>query len=391
MGRVRTLHVTILWVLAAGLLFAGPALAGEATPDDTARFLAGMKVNENSPLEPLARDKVFAQHAELFDRAWSTLETAQLSKVKAWSDENLRSPQRTLFYMFSGPDFLYANAFFPKASTYVMSGLELPGNLPDVASIPKGMLPYELAGLRGSLSSVLNLSFFITNEMSRRLYGRRLTGILPVLYVFLARSGKTITDVSFVTLNKEGRAVNDKPAGPGSQSKAKSAPGAEGIKITFLAEDGRPQTLYYFRTDLSNHGTSESGFLKFCETLGAGDSFIKSASYLPHSAVFSNVRNFLLERSATILEDDTGVPLKSFDMQDWDLKPFGNYVKPIPIFRGLYQPNLHAFFVSQKAKPLEFGIGYQKRPNISSLLLAMKKPGAVGQASTSLPIQTGTR
>ena len=29
-----------------------------------------------------------------------------------------------MFYMFSGPDFLYANAFYPKATTYVLSALE---------------------------------------------------------------------------------------------------------------------------------------------------------------------------------------------------------------------------------------------------------------------------
>ena len=29
-----------------------------------------------------------------------------------------------MFYMFSGPDFLYADAFYSKATTYVLSALE---------------------------------------------------------------------------------------------------------------------------------------------------------------------------------------------------------------------------------------------------------------------------
>ena len=35
-----------------------------------------------------------------------------------------------MFYMFSGPDFLYANAFFPNASTYILCGIEPVGPVP---------------------------------------------------------------------------------------------------------------------------------------------------------------------------------------------------------------------------------------------------------------------
>ena len=36
-----------------------------------------------------------------------------------------------MFYMFSGPDFLYADAFYSKATTYVLSALEPVGSVPD--------------------------------------------------------------------------------------------------------------------------------------------------------------------------------------------------------------------------------------------------------------------
>ena len=35
-----------------------------------------------------------------------------------------------MFYMFSGPDFLYADAFYSKATTYVLSALD-PGPVPE--------------------------------------------------------------------------------------------------------------------------------------------------------------------------------------------------------------------------------------------------------------------
>ncbi|MGO9487223.1 MAG: hypothetical protein ACLPX9_22045 [Rhodomicrobium sp.] len=363
---------------------AAAARAEGVTPNDTARFLAGMPPQAGSPLEPLAQEKAFTAHAEIFDKAWAGLEAGQLAKVKAWSSENLKAPQTTLFYMFSGPDFLYANAFFPKAETYVMAGLELPGDMPDIAELPKSSIPRELSALRTSLNSVLSYSFFITREMRSRLYGRReLTGTLPVLFVFLARSGKTIKSVKFVELDKDG-ALH--PAGTVPQAQSRigqtQTQGAVGVKIDFLGENAQPQTLYYFATDLSDGAIENSGFLKFCERWRSGDSLLKSASYLLHSNNFSRVRDFLLARSTTIVQDDSGIPLKDFDSNAWDLRPFGTYVRPIPMFWRNYQRDLVNFFADRQAQPIEFSIGYRWKHGGSSLLLATRKPGPLEQASS---------
>ena len=95
----------------------------------------------------------------------------------------------TLFYMFSGPDFLYANAFFPNASTYILCGTEPIGPVPNIQSIPPEVLPGALANLRKSLDSLLNWSFFITKNMKLDLTQTQLNGTLPLLYIFIARAG----------------------------------------------------------------------------------------------------------------------------------------------------------------------------------------------------------
>ncbi len=350
------------------ILLAPPAFAGDTTPNDNARFLAGMDVVTGSALEPLTKDKTFVRHSDYFNRAWAGLDFTQLARVRAWSTENLKKTQTSLLYMFSGPDFLYANALFPKTATYVMAGLEIPGDIPDIAKLPRSSVPQELAALRGSLNSVFSYSFFITKEMKKRLYGRRLTGTLPVLFVFLARSGKTIESVNYIYLDKDG-ALH--PADATAQADAKYD--TVGVKIIFSGDDRQQQTLYYFKTDLSNEGTGHSGFLKFCEQLGGSDSLIKSASYLLHSDGFSRVRNFLLEHSATIVQDDSGIPLKKFDMKEWNVEPFGSYVRPISLFQRNYQPDLHGFFAKRHPHPLRFSFGYQWRGGKSMMLLAMKE------------------
>ena len=70
-----------------------------------------------------------------------------------------------------------------------------------------------------------------------------------------------------------------------------------GVKIVLATGSGPAQTLYDFRTDVSNSGVKARGFLKFAATLGNGNGLIKSASYLMHSGNFTQVRDFVLKHS----------------------------------------------------------------------------------------------
>src|SRR5688572_564549 len=118
--------ITRLVALVAGAVLvavaSGTASAQNASPDDVARFLAGMQPSAGSPIAPLTRNPSWQRHAKWFDSNWATLDSRQLSKVRRWSEKHLKDRRSTLYYMFSGPDFLYANAFFPEASNYLMSG-----------------------------------------------------------------------------------------------------------------------------------------------------------------------------------------------------------------------------------------------------------------------------
>ena len=358
----------------AGLLLvaAVPALGADAaSPNDTARFLAGMAPAADSPLAPLTKEGGWQQHAHAFDAAFQRVEQSQIARIRAWSSANLTEARPTVFYMFSGPDFLYANAFYPKAKTYVLAGLEPAGTVPDLTAI-RGMVPSELAKLRNSLSSILSVSFFITKRMQSELRAGRVNGTLPILYVFLVRSGHSIREVTPVRLDETGAVQTE--TGPAR------AGAATGVKIVFAGSDGEARTLYYFSTNLANDGVKNSGFLKFLETLAPGDSLVKSASYLLHHGSFSTVRDFLLANSAAMVQDDSGIPLTYYDPQKWDLLPFGRYLGPIGLFAGMYQAKYAELF--KKAKPIDFGIGYRSRGGESNLLLAVKKPQEkVGQTT----------
>src|ERR1700755_2496350 len=154
--------------LAASLILVtvcGARAADTATVDDTARFLAGMMPSEGSPLLPMTKDPSWQRHAKFFDNAFEQLERRQLAKVRTWADTNLAAPKPTMFYMFSGPDFLYANAFYGKATTYVMAALEPSGTMPDLTKLPRGSINSSLGNIEHSLSTIMNFSFFITKHM----------------------------------------------------------------------------------------------------------------------------------------------------------------------------------------------------------------------------------
>jgi hypothetical protein len=351
-------------LLFLSLVLCAQALASDPAADATAKFLAGLPVRGTS-LESHGTDAEWATHATDLDRAWERLEKQQLSKIRTWAPQFLgpsyedRGP---MFYMFSGPDFLYANAFFPNASTYILCGIEPVGPVPDIDKIPRAVLPSALANLRKSLDSVLSWSFFITKNMKVDLKQIQLSGTLPVLYVFLARAGCTIDSVVPVALDRGGNFVLE---GKGT---------IPGVKIVFFGPSGREQTLYYFTSDLADWAVKANpGFSKFCESQGQGVTLLKAASYLMHSNNFSQVRDFLLTHSKIILQDDSGIPYRFFSKDKWDIRHGGRYVGPINRFKEYPQPDLAKDNAASAAVALEFSFGYQWQPSRSSLTIATPK------------------
>ena len=101
---------------------------------------------------------------------------------------------------------------------------------------------------------------------------------------------------------------------------------------------------------LADGSFERSGFSAFLARLDPADSFI-----------FAGVRKPLLDSSATILQDDSGIPLGYFEARRWRFEAFGHYAGPIIMFANFHQPQMAELF--KGARPIEFGIGYQWRKN----------------------------
>ena len=352
------------FLLLGSLIVGGRLFAADPVADATAKFLAGLPLRD-TPLESYVNFPGWITHATDLDRAWQQLEQRQLSKIRAWAPPVLGpayDDTGPMYYMFSGPDFLYANAFFPNASTYILCGVEPVGSIPEVEKIPRPALASSLANLRKSLDNVLSFSFFITKNMKVDLKDTQLSGTLPVLYVFLARAGCTIESVELVALDKSGAFV---PQGKGT---------TPGVRIRFTGPSGRQQMLYYFMTDLATWAIKlNPNFMNFCEQQGNGVTLLKAASYLMHLDSFSQVRDFLLTHSKIIVQEDSGIPYRHFAKDKWDIRFYGRYIGPINRFLKHGQLDLQKDANASRPTPLPFSFGYQWKPSQSAILVATPK------------------
>ncbi len=341
-------------------------LALYSSLNDTARYLAGMPGGTGSRLKELREDEEWNLHTNNINELWRRYDSLRRAPVESWASQELgglRSPD-CLFYPFSGPDFLFADTFFPGARTTILCGLESAEMLPDVAALDEGSRHAALDGIYTSLTSALNFSFFITKDMRVDLQRTQLKGTLPLILVFMARTGKDVDEVKAVGLSPDGAVV---PAGTAGSN-------TPGLMIRYRSSRvGGDRVCYYFNTNLADDGfTPGSRFARFVRSQGACVSFTKSASYLMHESYFHNVRNAVLDQSIAVLQDDSGIPLKSFSPNNWDVQHFGKYSGVLDIFTKYYQPDL-AEAHAGGASPLGFGIGYKHQNGQSAMILARRR------------------
>ncbi|MBH8569841.1 hypothetical protein KB206_13190 [Microvirga sp. STS02] len=342
-----------------------------AYAQDVALFLGGLQPSQHSDLAALAATPAWQAFAKDQDKSWDKYRATHTARMTQWADTELDSVHAsspTIFYPFSGPDFLNVVTMFPTSQTYVLMGLEPVGSIPARTSLEN---PKLLPAVKTSLWSVLNFSFFRTNDMAVDLKSVELDGALPLMMLFAARTGNQITAIRPVQLDAAGQ-LQDAPKDT-TRIDPKSIPGVE---MKLRDPNGQPKTVYYFSADLSDWKlTSKSAPLEFVRHLGPLTTYVKSATYLMHKSYFNKVRRTVLRRSRYILQDDSGIAMKYFQKGAWQFNYYGTYRRPINLFAKQYQPELTAAYHDSihPPKPLPFGTGYNWRQTDSNLMLAIRQ------------------
>jgi hypothetical protein len=330
-----------------------------------AYIMGGMELKNKTGFDSLLNTSPFKQHYDDFEKGWSNLEKNRLSKMRTWRDQELAKVVKdgqTLFYPFSGPDFINAYEFFPNCDNYLMFGLEPAGVLPNKKEINANYL----GSIRRALSEIFTRNYFITSYMGGSLSGK---GVLPIVMVFMARTNNQIVAVKRVYLEKDGtpKFIPIDEEGPKDN--------ITGIMIEFLNEKKtKSQKIYYFGTNVVDAEMAKKTELAtFISSFKNQIGFVKSCSYTLHSGEFSIMRGLVMDLCNAVLQDDTGVRYEVYEEAGWDIQLYGKYARPIADFGDYtYQPRLRDAFKTESAKPLGFTYGYHWNTDNTSVLLAIK-------------------
>ncbi len=349
---------------------AKPVVYKDTALDNTARFIAGMHQLDSNQYSSLEKDKYWTDFKLSMDNNWDKMVSQRLKPMDDWQNQTL-SPlikdSLTLFYPFSGPDFLHAETFYPQASEYVMAALEPIIEIPSLETISVLKRDMFLDSLGKSLRDLFGKSYFITIHMMKDF--RSIKGVLPIFYFLIERTGNEMISQQFIGLDATG---SEKEIAYSAFKKYNT----RGVKIIFRnTQTQEMKTLYYFSTDISNQGLQKRPeFVRFVSTRQPYNTFVKSASYLMHHPDFSAIRDILLKQSVSIFQDDTGIVYKDIKKtKAFEPHFYGEYVKPVSDFPWLEkQPDLDSAFKASK-EPLPFSLGYHWSSQKQHYMLMVRK------------------
>jgi hypothetical protein len=350
--------------------------------DDTARFLAGMPGTKGSPFANLENDDVWKQHRAQVDAAWRKADGELLQGLREFQSQELKTPPMTagpVFYPFSGPDALMATEYFPNSPVYVFAALEPSGTLPTEESIEKKDMPAYLAAMRETMASELGRSFFITRQMDQQFRGQVTDGLLLPILQLLVRTDHTVLGFRYVRLDEQGQVIDRT-----LDYHATTRYGNKGVQIEFRTDsDQSLHQLYYFSVNLADDRLTENKpFQTYVQSLKGATTMFKSTSYMLHRKEFSLIRNMVLENSAAILQDDSGIPYKLFGNDLWKVQLYGDYDHPYGSFKYMEQVDLKKAYKQPGIKPLPMHVGYGYRKITSNLLLAKRVAPAAEKAES---------
>jgi len=362
----------------------GALLAASATESaasdlaDTARFLAGKGVASSSNLADQARTESYTAYAEQIRSGWKQFQQPNLERMRAWWKGHAPAKYSTVFYPFSGPDIGNAIAFFPDADSYLLFGLEPPGAIPDLRALDEGAINAGLNELEASLSTILQVNYFFTKAMEKKLGKGSFNSVSGLLLFFLAMDNCEVTGARRIAIGRGGTLVQGTVAddSPSRQSRSR----VPGVEITFRRKGGKEQTIRYFMVNVADTSLAKTApdFIPYLESQRRFATVIKSAQYLMHKegirepAHFEQIRSLILGHSDFVVQDDSAVPLRLFARDTWKLQFHGRYEVPTPEFGKHLQKDLKVEMQRNSTGKLPFSYGYAYKQGESNLMTAVR-------------------
>ena len=344
---------------------------------ERALFLAGLPTSrafqERPDIAKILKLPHYQDHVRQMNAFWTSVDRKRVAPMTAWWRAEL-SPRMdgiktdTALYPLSGGDLLNFKLIYPDAKRYVMIAMEKPGRMPDPSSMTDPQLQEGLYSVRKMLGNIALTGYFFSRWMNWYMnpekYG--FFGTLPTVSVFLVRLGHRIETVDQTCVNEEGKLVTE----------SVNPCYLPGYRIGFMdGNTGEEKELFYHSTRIDNALFSDSTARgRYIHSLGNVAVMMKAAVYLFHRSAHQEGARYLLEHSEVIVQDDSGIPYRSFKPDQWDITLYGTYRYPLPGM-GVYpqQDLIRAYSQGSEHLPFAYGYGPKTAAKASGLMVAFSK------------------
>ncbi|PHY05825.1 MAG: hypothetical protein CK528_11830 [Alcaligenaceae bacterium] len=324
-------------------------------------LLAGQQPVTGLP-PAIAQSPRWATFAKEVSENWTLYSQKIADPMSRWALAELPVAPETVFYPFSGPDFVTVHQLFPTAQRYVMMAMQNAERPLDLANISPELLEPSLGVLTSAWKHFGDHGFYVTEYLEKYLYSTRANiGASTFIVSFLSLQGFEIERVVPIQVAADGTLQELSPDTPRWRS----------VRIQ-ASKQGKLITVDYLKIDLSNEGLQAAPQnLMLINTLTTNPVLFKAASHLPQNVGFSMIANQILERSPLIVQDETGIKYTNLT-QSYQVALFGKFVAAHHAFSSYHVDLAKAFAQRDDTKPLNFRFGYFKDGNYA-LMIATRK------------------
>ena len=269
----------------------------------------------------------------------------------------------TVFYPFSGPDFVTLAQIFPDADRYVMVALQAAGKPAD----PEKMSAVRALNFQNKfLNEWLKfgrLGFYRTHDLNDdQVDDVSRIGVSTIIKTFAVYSGFDVLDVFPIAFD------------PTTHSFERVSTDQWRSVRLLLSKEGKPVTIDYVSLDLSNGYLSQHPAIQeWLAREAANPVLLKAASHLLQETYFSVLRDILIKQASLVVQDETGLNYEDL-IRIGPVDLYGRFLFPHELFNKNKQRSLAKAYVDSAAsvKELPFAFSYNKSKDRNCLQVARR-------------------
>lgn len=303
-----------------------------------------------------------AENKKLADESWAIYQKDHGLPIKEWAKSEVRFERTgTVFYPFSGPDFVTVNQLYPDADRYVMVAMQAAGEPALLAPMsPERAQHFQTKFLREWKRFAYN-AFFITAELEADRFAKSAhIGITTILTTFALYTGYDVAELYPIAYD------------PASGQFIKAQGPWNSVRLV-LKKNGKTVALDYISLDLSDQNLLVNEPMRgWLSHMTQHPMLIKAASHLLQDGNFIVLRDMIIKNAPIVVQDETGVDYAQLK-QIGNVQLYGGFSLPFEQFSPHKQQSLaQAYKQATDVKPIPFAFSYNKEHERRSVQIARR-------------------